>query len=177
MHGIVHKTLKEYISEITDPNTWTTIVDRANIEPKLYLPVSHYDDAEIDALLSVFAETRDQHRELIERDFGRRLAPALVSTFDAHLRDQWGLFELLENMEMVTKSVDETTTGTTVPEVTCERTDSGAIVTYRSQRDYCELAYGILEGLGETYDTDVSVTKETCIHDGDDACTYSVDRL
>ncbi len=177
MHGIVHKTLKEYISEITDPDTWTTMVDRANIEPKLYLPVSHYDDAEIDALLSVFAETRVQDRETIEQDFGRRLAPALVSTFDAHIRDEWGLFGLLEGIETVTKSVDKTTSGTTVPEVTCELTDSGAIVTYRSQRNYCQLAHGILEGLGETYEVDVEVTKETCIHDGDEACTYSVDRL
>ncbi len=175
MHGIVHKTLKEYVIERTDEETWTSIIDRTDIEPSLYLPVSHYDDAEIDMILAAVTEMAVQDRRTIERDFGRTLAPELLSTFDAYVKDDWTFVELLSRMQSVARSVDESTPKATVPDVSCRQSGDAMIVTYRSERDYCGLAHGILEGIATEYSVGVVVSEEGCVHDGDDACTFRIE--
>ena len=176
MHGIVHKTLKEYVIERTDEETWASIVDRTDIEPSLYLPVSHYDDAEIETILTALTGMAVQDRRTIERDFGRTLAPALLSTFDAYVNEDWTFAELLARIESVARSVDETTTKATVPELSSRETDDAMVVTYRSEREYCGLAHGVLEGTANEYGVAVTVTETACVHDGDDACEFRVER-
>ncbi len=177
MHGIVHKTLEEYVVERTDDDTWDTIVERSELEPKLYLPVSHYDDDEIDAVLETLAGMATQDRAAIERDFGRRLAPELLSTFSAHVGRDRDLPELLAGLEDVYDDIEAATEETSLPELSCTRESDHAIVTYDTHRDprYCGLAHGILDGLVAAFDADATVTKADCVEDGADACRFRVD--
>jgi predicted hydrocarbon binding protein len=177
MHGIVHKTLKEYVVARTDDDTWDTIVERSGLEPKLYLPVTHYEDGEIDAVLETLSTMATQDRRAIERDFGRTLAPELLSTFSAHLRRDWELPELLESLETVTDDVEAATEGTVLPALSCHRESDAAVVTYESGRDtrYCGLAHGILEGIVAAFDADATVAETACAGDGADACQFRVD--
>lgn len=176
MHGIVHKTLKEYVVERTDDGTWDTVVEQSGLEPQLYLPVTNYDDAEIDAILETLSTMATQDRREIERDFGRTLAPELLSTFSAHIRRDWDLPELLAGLEDVHGDVDTATDGATLPELSCTREPDHAIVTYDTHRDhqYCGLAHGILDGLVAAFDGDATVTKTACVDDGDGSCRFHV---
>ncbi|RQG94676.1 heme NO-binding domain-containing protein [Natrarchaeobius chitinivorans] len=157
MHGIVHKTLKEYVVERTDETSWTAIVERSGLEPSLYLPVSHYDDREFEAILETLSELAVQDRPEIERSVGRTLAPALLSTFDAHIRAEWGLREFLDNLESITTAVDASAGETSVPHLSCRRDGDDALVTYRSPRNYHDVAHGILEGVVDEFDADATV--------------------
>jgi predicted hydrocarbon binding protein len=175
MHGIVHKTLKEYVVAKTDDETWNSIADRAAVEPTLYLPVGHYEDAEIDAILETLASRAVQDRPSIERDFGRRLAPELRSTFGAHFDDEADLLSVLASLESIVTAVDRTTDETTVPDVSGRRIDERTVeIAYESARGYCDLAHGILEGLVAEYDADATVAKRTCTRNGADSCTFRV---
>ncbi|SDL04327.1 heme NO-binding domain-containing protein [Natronorubrum texcoconense] len=178
MHGIVHKTLKEYVVDRTDEETWETILGRADLEPALYLPVSTYDDHEIDAILSTLASMATQNRRQIERDFGRTLAPELLSTFNAHVRED-DLFDLLERLETIVNDVDAATDDTALPSVSGTRDGDGSVrVTYRTHREptYCGLAHGILEGITRSFDADATVTEQRCVDDGEGACVFLVER-
>lgn len=178
MHGTVHRTLKEYVVTLTDDETWDTIVERAGLEPKLYLPVTHYEDSEIDAILETLSAMATQNRRAIERDFGRTLAPELVSTFGAHFRRDWDLPELLDALEDVSTNVEGATNGASLPDLSCRReSDAAAIVTYETDRDnrYCGLAHGILEGIVASFDAGTTVAEPTCVADGADACQFRVD--
>ncbi|WP_226482127.1 heme NO-binding domain-containing protein [Natrinema amylolyticum] len=177
MHGIVHKTLKEYIVDRTDDDTWDTIVEQSGLEPKLYLPVSHYDDGEIDAILETLSTMATQDRQAIERDFGTTLAPELLSTFSAHVKRDWDLPELLAELEDVYDNIETATENTSIPELSCTRESDHAIVTYDTHREqrYCGLAHGILEGVVAAYDADATVAKTACVDDGDEACRFRVD--
>ncbi|MFP8951351.1 heme NO-binding domain-containing protein [Natrialbaceae archaeon A-arb3/5] len=172
MHGIVHKTVKEYVVDRSDEDTWETIVERAGLEPSLYLPISHYDDEELDAILETVSEIAVQDRPQIERHFGRRLAPELLSTFNAHISADWDLVDLLEQLERVTTEVDAAATDSTVPDLSHRREGADVFITYRSDRSYCSLAHGILEGLVSEYETDGTVTKVQCSDDGENACQF-----
>lgn len=177
MHGIVHKTLKEYVVARTDDGTWDTIVERSDLEPKLYLPVSHYDDAEIDAILETLSTMATQDRRAIERDFGKTLAPELLSTFSAHVRGDWDVDELLGGLEDVYDDIDSATEETSLPAISCTLASDHAVVTYDTHRDqqYCGLAHGVLEGVIAAFDGDAPVTKTACADDGAERCEFRVD--
>lgn len=178
MHGIVHKTLEAYVVERTDDDTWETVRDRAGVEPTLYLSVSRYDDREIDAILTALSSMATQERRAIERDFGRRLAPELLATFDAHLRETWDPFALLENLESVLESV-ESSTEAELPAITTSRESPGRVdLTYRTHRQpgYCGVAHGVLEGVVDAADVDATVAKRACVRDGDEACVFRIVR-
>ena len=182
MHGIVHKHLETYVIERTDAE-WESILDRADVEPTLYLPVSTYDDREVDAILGATASATDRERRAIEREFGRALAPELLSTFDAHLRADRdrALFDRVEDLESVLADVAASTHGTALPAVAtrCDSTDR-IDVTYETQREtvYCGLALGLLEGLVDAADADATVTETACaLEDADtDSCSFRVER-
>ncbi len=177
MHGIVHKSLKEYVIERADDDSWETIVERSGIEPKLYLPVSRYDDTEIDAILQTLTAMATQDRYTIERDFGRSLAPQLLSTFSAHIRREWDLAGFLGSLEDVYEDVDDATADAALPELSCTRKWNYASVSYDThrKRQYCGLAHGILEGIVIAFDANATVRKTACVDDGADACRFRVD--
>ena len=179
MHGILHKTLEEYIVDRTDEDTWETIIDRADVEPTLYLQVSHYDDRELDAILETVAAMAEQDRRTIERDFGRTLAPELCSTFGAHIRNDWDVRGVLLAIEDVYAEIDDANAETTLPDVAAEPAGDDVVVTYRTPRDnhYCGLAHGVLEGLVAAFDADATVAERTCVRDdgeSDGACRFLV---
>ena len=176
MHGILHKTLEEYIVDRTDEDTWETIIDRADVEPTLYLQVSHYDDREIDAVLETVAAMAAQDRRTVERDFGRTLAPELLSTFGAHIRNDWEVRDLLLAIEDVYAEIGDANAETTLPDVAAEAEDDDVVVTYRTPRDdhYCGLAHGVLEGLVAAFGADATVAERACVRDGDEACRFLV---
>ncbi|WP_137291096.1 heme NO-binding domain-containing protein [Natronorubrum halophilum] len=179
MHGIIHKTLKEYVVAKTDAETWEMIVDRADLEPTLYLPISSYDDHEIDRILETLSSMAVQNGRQIERDFGRTLAPELLTTFNAHLRDDWDLFDVLEHLESITDGVGAATNANSLPTVSGTRVSAERVrVTYRTDRErvYCGLAQGILEGLADAFDGETTVTETACVHDGDETCAFRVER-
>ncbi|SIS10176.1 heme NO-binding domain-containing protein [Natronorubrum thiooxidans] len=179
MHGIIHKTLEKYVMAKTDEETWASIVDQADIEPTLYLSVSSYDDAEIEAILETLSSLAVQDRRQIERDFGRTLAPELLSTFAAHVRDDGDLFAVLERLESIVESVDTTANATAVPVVSGTRESPDSVrVTYRTHREpcYCGMAQGVLEGMVDAFETDATVTELSCPADGDRTCVFRVER-
>ncbi|APW97250.1 hypothetical protein CHINAEXTREME_05455 [Halobiforma lacisalsi AJ5] len=189
MHGIVHKTLKEYVVDRAGEDAWNAVAERAGLESTLYLPVSRYDDADVDDALDALSTLADEDRRRVERDFGRTLAPELLSTFDAHVSTDGDLATLLTTLGTAYEELEVGVDDVTLPDVTGRRTDEGpVIVTYRSPRErgYCWLAYGILEGLAAALDADATVTKTDCAYgrgdgDGDgedeaesDACRFRV---
>ena len=48
------------------------------------------------------------------------------------------------------------------------------LLEYRSARNLCSLAEGLALGLGDWFETPLSVTHVTCVHRGDDGCRMAV---
>lgn len=175
MHGIVHRTLNEYVVEKTDEDSWDAVCERAGVESQLYLLVTHYPDEEVQQVLDTLAEMSGYDRRLLERDFGRRLGPELLDTFRAHLRDDWDLETLLAELESVIAEVEDKKEETTVPEITVELENSTATITYRSDRAYCGLAHGVLESIVGEFDEAATTAKTACVDDGADRCRFTVE--
>lgn len=174
MHGIVHKTLKEYVEEDVDAVDWDEIADRAGLEPKLYLPVSRYPDEEVAAVFDALAAATGASAAAVQRAFGRRLAPELLSTYKAHVRDDWATRELLLGLETVSERVAAQDEESTLPDIETDAAGGDIVVTYASDRELCSLARGIVLGVADHYDDEVSISEPECALEGADRCTLRV---
>lgn len=174
MHGIVHKTLKEHVEEDVSGVDWDGIADRAGLEPKLYLPVTHYPDEEIDAVFEALTAATGESEADVQRAFGRRLAPELLNTFKAHVRDDWATRELLLALEIVYERVGAQDEDSDLPDVATDADGGDVVVTYASERELCSLAEGIVLGVADHYDDDVTITEPECVRKGADRCRLRV---
>lgn len=176
MHGILFKYLKEYVEAEYGPDAWEAAMDEAGIEPKLYLPVTDYPDEEAFALLDGVTTVTGAEERALLADYGERLAPELLDTFEAHVRDDWGLFDLLEHTDNEAFAVFYSEEGDE-DEVTASRPDAGTVAyEYASAMEMCEFAKGVLRGLADEWGVDVAVTEGACMHDGADHCEITVAR-
>jgi|AntDeeMinimDraft_5_1070356.scaffolds.fasta_scaffold00116_42 predicted hydrocarbon binding protein len=177
MHGILHKSLKNYVGENIDEDVWDDVLDRADIDPKLYLPVSHYPDEELVDAIAVLAEMSGHEVASVQRDFGTFVAPDLLSTFKAHVRDDWSTFDLLAALPSIYEQLEAQNPETNPPDVDVSRLGPDAVVVeYRSERDLCSLGEGIVVGASEALDDPCEVTQEMCVRDGEDHCEFHVER-
>lgn len=178
MHGVIHRRLKEYVEERMPDGAWDRVVDASGVEPKLYLPVAHYPDEELTSMIEAIADLSGHDAGTVHRDFGRFLAPEIRSTFSAHVHSEWSMFDLLEHLEEVYEEIESQNEDNDPPTVSCDRVVSDmAVLTYESDRQLCQMGWGIIEGLANEYGEDVSIEEDQCMLEGDDHCEFTIERM
>ncbi|WP_121820875.1 heme NO-binding domain-containing protein [Halostella salina] len=176
MHGIIHKSLKEYVEARLNDGSWEDLLDEAGIEPKLYLPVSHYPDEEVTGIVTVIADNTGRSERAVQRDFGAYLAPELLDTFKAHVRDEWDTLDTIAQLETVYEGIEGSNDDTTPPDVETRRDGDAVTVAYHSDRELCALAEGIIQGIAEVNGEEVAIDHPVCVHEGDGHCELTVTR-
>ncbi len=177
MHGVIHRELKEFVDERMSDGAWEQVRADAGIEPKLYLPVSHYPDAEFDAIVDSIASLSGNDRRVVLENFGRFLAPELLGTFRSHVREGWDVLDLLENLAHIYERVGGQNEEAEMPTINCDRVVSDMVVfTYGSERELCPMGEGIIHGIADEYDEPLSIEQDRCLLEGDDRCEFTIER-
>lgn len=179
MHGIILKGLKDFTVENYDEETWNRIQDEADVGRRLYVPVTEYPDEHVLALVAAASEVSGIAAEELMRAFGRFLVPMLVKFYGVHVDEDWDGLELVENVEdyihmaLRSKHISDFDP----PAIDARRTgDDRVVVHYASERELCDVAIGILEGIGEFYDESYEISEQQCMHDGAPRCEITVAR-
>jgi len=179
MHGIVLKGLKDFVVEQYDHETWRTLRRNAGIEMKMYVPVSEYPDEEVVALVETAVEMTGIEAPDLLAAFGEFLVPRLVETYGVHVEEDWTGLELIANVEtyiheaLRAKNLSEFTP----PELTSEWVDDDRVsITYASDREFCHLAKGLVRGIAEYYDEQLSLEEPVCMLEGGPHCELVVTR-
>ncbi len=174
MHGIVHKAFKEFVETEVDGINWEAVVDEAGLEPTLYLPVTDYPDEEFTRAATALSELSGRPDASLHKSFGRSLAPSLLDTFKAHIRDDWDAREVLLALDSIYEQLDsddEYSTSSTVS----TRTDGNEVVlTYRSDRQLCTVLRGIVIGIADEYERTAEIVEPACLQAGADRCELHV---
>lgn len=179
MHGIVLYALKKFVHDAYDEQAWEAIVDRAEIDRTLFVPVTDYPDEYVFELVGAAADLTGQSERAIQYEFGRWIVPTLVETYGVHVSGDWGGLDLVANVEeyiheaLRAKQLSEFAP----PGIGAERLgDDRVRVRYASDREMCDLARGILDGVAAFYDEDWTVEEHRCMHDGAARCEFTVRR-
>lgn len=175
MHGIMFKSLKDFVVDRHDHDTWDEVRESADVAGKVYLPIDTYDDGELRRLVEAVSDrTGEPVSELLEL-FGRHVTARLFETYRNVGIDDDNALDLIVNTEtQIHSALREQDSAVDPPRLTCRRYGDVVMVRYRSHRNLCSVAKGIVRGVGDHYGEPVVVTEQACMQDGATCCELVV---
>ncbi|TYT62490.1 heme NO-binding domain-containing protein [Natrialba swarupiae] len=178
MHGIILKTLRDFVVDTYDEERWLEIQREADVDEKVYVPVTVYPDGDVYELVRAAGSLTGESPRTILSEYGRWVVPALLETYDLHIDEEWDALELLANIQRFHTSLrTRDLTELTTPRVKTEWLDENRVrITYDSDRQLCDIARGAIQGVADHFDATLLVEETTCMFEGDDACRFVVER-
>lgn len=179
MHGIVLKGLKDFVVETHDQEAWRAIQAEASLEGKVYVPVTEYPDEDVVALVGAASEITGLDASELLTEFGRFLVPRLLETYDVHVETEWTGLELVANVEeyIHTALRAKQISAYTPPELESGWLGENRVgIIYASDRELCNLAKGLISGVGEYFDEPFDIEEQACMKNGSDRCEIIVTR-
>ena len=135
-----------------------------------------YPDDELGVIVRGLAEATDRPAAEIVEEFGMALVPGLLEVYGFLVNPRWSFMEFLLNTEdVIHRGVKLHTPNAKPPQLQVERAGpESVVVTYRSKRNLCPLAKGIIRGTAAHYRVDVTLSEERCMLRGDPECRLAV---
>lgn len=174
MKGVLFNIVEDVVTEAMSADAWDDIIDHAGVHGA-YTSLGNYDDSDLFSIVDAAADAADLNAADTLRLTGRVGFAHLVKRAP-HLLD--GLHDwksvLTSLDDIIHPEVRKIYPDAQVPGFATEHIDDGLRITYTSQRGLCALADGLMVGAGLWFETTLTVTHESCVHDGDAACTMRV---
>ncbi len=175
MKGIIFNLLEHLVVRDHGQQTWELLL-KENKLSGIYTALGTYPDEDIQALLVTASAKLQTTPDALLRWFGRQSIPLLAkrypSLFTPHLSTQAFLLTL---NKIIHPQIRILYPGAEVPDFTYNTADSDVLsLTYRSRRQLCSLAQGLIEGAADYYGDTLTLTHPHCVHRGSEACTFLV---
>ena len=81
MHGILFKSLKDFVVDRHDREAWDEVRASADVAGKVYLPIDTYDDGELQRLVEAVSDRTGQPVPELLEVFGRYASAQLLETY------------------------------------------------------------------------------------------------
>lgn len=179
MHGIILKTLKDYIVEQYDRDTWDEVQADAGRAGEMYVAVGHYDEEVTEELLASTLDITDTTMTEFMYDWGRWIIPPIIDIYgSSYVDDEWDGLDLLSQIENIHIMLRKRRMGEMEPPV-LEIESSGEnslTIGYQSQREWCEWIPGLVDGVGDYYDETFAIEQPQCMLNDDESCTFHIER-
>jgi hypothetical protein len=161
MHGIVHRSLKQYVIERSDDDGWNIVTDVAGVEDDMFLPIAEYPDEDVVAVLDAVADLTDHPRSAVGIDFGRYFVPQMLETFEPLVDDDWSALDVVAALDVLYPRVVSKDGDPASVTVTTRRPDPDTVVVeYAADRDLSAMLEGIVRGIASEYESDLGVDRE-----------------
>lgn len=180
MHGIILKTLKDYIVEEHDIETWEDIQADAGRSGEMYVAVTTYDEEVTVDLLEATLDVTDTSMKTFMYDWGKWIIEPIIDVYgSAYVEPEWDGLDLLTEIETIHTQLRRRRMGEMTPPVLeIERTDDDIVkIVYSSKRQWCQWIPGLIEGVGEYYGEEYRYKEQTCLLEGDHQCTFYIKRV
>ena len=135
-----------------------------------------YPDEEVHLIVRGVVEATGKPPEVILESFAEAMVPVLLGVYGFLINPRWSFLDFLVNTEgVIHKGVRLTAPSAKPPAIEAQRLgpESVAII-YRSRRQLCPVAKGIIRGAAAHYGVAVTVTEDHCMHRGDPECVITV---
>lgn len=178
MHGIMFKALKDHIVTHDGPGAWEQARADAGLDDQVYLAVDSYPDEDLSALVDAYATSSGTSTEKVLEAYGNSAAGPLIETYgNSIVHDTESALQVVGNVEQLIHDVLRSRNDAMMPpELSCSRDGETVRIDYRSHRQLCAVAKGLVTGVGEYLDDPLQVEERTCMHEGDDTCELVVER-
>ena len=179
MFGLILVQLQKFIQRSGGPFAWQLVRRECDLPPGTYLPNQAYPDGEAMALIMAASRIFMQSPGDFLEDFGKFLAPELLSLYSDRLDPRWTMFDLLERVHQIFHGkVSRDFPGLMPPTLVMERLGPHrALVSYSSPRNLCQIARGIVVGVGNLYQEEIALRETKCTLRGDAQCVFDITLL
>lgn len=177
MHGLLFKSMKDYVVENHGKEAWVDVCRAADIDKRIYLTIDTYPDEELIRIFDVTADRVGSSVPELLASYGRFAAGQLLDTHRNVVEDDWDALDLLANADDVIDVLSSRNSDLELPELACRRDGPERVtVEYRSGRRLCFVAKGIVHGIGDRYGAELTVSENSCMHEGAEYCELVVER-
>ncbi|MDJ0788165.1 MAG: heme NO-binding domain-containing protein [Myxococcota bacterium] len=160
MVGLVNRALEELIVGEAGDATWKAVKEKAGLDINGFVGMDPYPDEITYRLVAAASEVLARPAEELLRAFGRHWILYTAEQGYGALLELGGgdLCEFLSNLDAVHARLRVGMPKLVPPGIECVGEDDGLRVTYRSHREgLAPMVVGLLEGLGERFETPVEV--------------------
>ena len=176
MHGTIFCVTQKFVEANYGTQTWLDLLEQAECPVKRFSPVQIYPDEYIGAIVGVACKALIMEPAALLRELGKFAASELINFAQSLLHPSWKTFEVIMNVEtLIHTTIKHQNSKAQPANIQSFRVGENEIeVVYTSRRRLCALAHGILEGIAEYYEEDITVEQITCTQEGNTFCTFSV---
>ncbi|MEC7189135.1 MAG: heme NO-binding domain-containing protein [Pseudomonadota bacterium] len=177
MKGIVFTTFNDMIEEKIGIEVWDRILDTVNPESGgVYTAVEDFPDEELLAMVAELSEITGTPVMDLVRAFGLHLFHALNMKHSIFVESEPDFISFLKSIEdVIHKEVIKLYPNPNLPSRKWEQPDDNSITLfYRSPRQLCSLAEGLIKGAAEQYEVEYTMKHDVCTHNGDDHCRFEI---
>lgn len=176
MKGVVFNVVQEVVEEHLGPDAWDDAIDRSQVDGA-YTSLGNYPDSDLHRIAGSVGDATDMSPNDVLVFAGRHGFRHLASRHSYLIAEYPGWQQVVAHLDdIIHPEVEKIYAGADAPSFTIvESGETSLTMVYRSKRQLCALAEGLLRGLGEWFERELSVTHIGCAHRGDDDCTLLVE--
>jgi hypothetical protein len=175
MKGIVFNMLEECVNRDFGEDTWDRLLDACGLQGA-YTSLGTYPDAELYALVGAACKALDKPPDQIIRWFGQKSAHAFAERYTDFFRPHTSARGLLLTLnDIIHPEVRKLYPGADVPEFRFQNLEDGRLqIWYRSARQLCAFAEGLILGTADYYHERATVEQPLCMRSGAPECLLVV---
>lgn len=168
MHGIIFHEFRHYINQQNGFGLWNQLLQKAQMEGKMYLPTQMYPDEELEALFIAACQQLKMERDPLLENFGHYIIPQFMRIFGQIVKPEWQLMDVLEHTEnVIHRTIRQYDKNATPPQLICEREGRQQVkIYYASGRQMLAFGKGLVLGLSDYYKEAVKLRESTTSKDG-----------
>jgi serine/threonine protein kinase len=176
MHGLICFQIKRFVECGHGSQVWHDLERELGLSDQVFLPTEEHSDVEMLALLTAFGSITGQSLDATLEEFGRFLAPELVSIYSVMFRPERSTLALLAVTEDVIHRVIRLRQPSAAPPVIkcLWRVENEMELIYSSPRKMCALAKGIVKGIADCFGETISIVDRACVKQGDPYCCLGI---
>lgn len=173
MKGTIFTSLADMVEEHYGLKSWQAMLDACPLSTGgSYSSGGIYPDKEIMCLVSQLQQRLDVPLDILLRTFGEYLFVSLSKMHVNYLLSKRTARDFILSInDEIHRDIEKLYPGTSFPflEYTND-IDNNLSLVYRSPRKLCFLAEGLILGVANQYQTDISLIHSKCMHRGDEHC-------
>ncbi len=175
VHGVLGYELYEWIRSRYGNLALLQILSSASKKPVGFVTMMAYEDDDFFAFISGAAKVVQKPTSILLEEFGKYVAPILIRGHKELIPEDWSALDLIEHTEgTIHKVVRRQDEGAAPPHIRCARRNGGVVVIYNSPRKICEFGKGLMTGIGEFFNEELSIRETSCMHQNAPHCEFYV---
>lgn len=177
MKGVIFTSLSDLVIEKFGLGLWDEVIRETNLPSKgSYTATGTYEFEELAALVQKLSEKVKIPIPILLESYGQYVFPVFAKKYSVFLQNQVSLKEFIKEIDKVIHvEVKKLYPDASLPKLWCEDLNEDSLVLfYRSPRQLCSLAIGLLKGAGAHFNTSVQVRETECMHKGNDHCRLEI---